>query len=156
MIDKIVKEQIKFANKGKEYWKDLWKRLNLQNNDLVIFLCEETKINEYILKYLPQTIKNSKISKVYLIYDENFDKGFIDKGFIDKQINSMFFIELSKEEMICIESLYRIYQFTDQLLITNFLMKSFGDIRNLENKKNITLEDIVSIGFFKNREFKKV
>lgn len=151
MVDKIVKDSINCANKGKKYWKKLCQQVNLQDNDLVVFLCEETKINESILKYLPQTIKELKISKVYLIYDENFNKKLINK-----QVDSMFFKELSKEEMICIELLYRIYQFTDQLLITNFLVRDFGDIRNFEHKKNIVLEEIVSIGFLKNREFKKV
>lgn len=141
-IQTIISE----ADKGREYWKDLCLKVNLKDNDWIIFLSDDEIINGYLFQHLEQSMITNNLEKVYIIFNTLEEKSYNLNSSNDK----IDFVSYEKEKMDCIVTLNNIYQFTDQLIIISSIE---GNIQNFQGKKGILLEEIVSIGLLKNKHF---
>lgn len=151
-MNKDIKKIINDADRGRSYWEELCARVTLSPKDKIYFLSREKQINEYLIKHLIQSMDKYAISKAYLIAHSlqtvHYDALHLDNTKVE-------LMQFSHEKMDCIKALYKLYQFTDQLVIADIAEKKYSDIRNFENKKGITLEEIISIGLLGNRVFIK-
>lgn len=150
-IDKILGENIKLASLGRSLWISFIENYKLGDRDFVLLMPSANRdYNYYSLLYINQFIQEKKADKVYILtFDEKVKKSyhlFSDKTEV---------VHFSREDARKLMKFYSLYMFTDKLIIASLDEPEGRTGIQLIGKKGITLEEIIAVGVFGLREFRK-
>lgn len=151
--EEILEENIRKANEGRKLWLDVCKKYELSDDDYVILIPSLNKeYNYYGLLYLNEFRKKVKAEKIIILtYDERVKRSA--KIFLNKIYDICNF---SRESAELLMKFYCLYMFTDKLVIISLEEPEGRNGMQLIGKKGITLEEVMAIGVYGLKEFKKI
>ncbi|RRJ62287.1 hypothetical protein EHV15_04485 [Paenibacillus oralis] len=151
-ITKQLDIQFSMAEKGRRLWLGLVEDNQLDLQDyVVLFPSDQPNINYYGLLYLNQFINNKRANKTVIVTSD----GTVQKAydyFTDKVTHCYLF---NNDDIDSLLNFYRLYMFTNKLIIVSLDNFSGRTLGNLLNIRGITLEEIISLGIYQLREFKQ-
>jgi len=130
---------------GREVWLGLVESTNLQKDDYVIlFPSTDSEINYFGLVYLDQFIERVNAQRIFIITQDQFVRESCTSF-------SSHIIRKIDYSIVDIESLlyfYRLYKFTNNLIIVALDELPGRSLRNLLNIKEVSLKDLVKVGIY--------
>lgn len=142
--------QLEQARIGRQEWLGLAELLELQPNDyIILFSSQFNQLNYYALLYLNQFIAHKKPARTFIVTDN--DLVMKAHSFFTDKIDGCH--KLSSEDIAVILLFYRLYMFTDRLIIVALDELPGRSLGNLVGVNRITLEEIISLGIYQLRKF---
>lgn len=145
-----LQKHLEKAMFGRALWLSLTKRLELQSQDYVlIFPSNHVKVNYYGLLYIDQFVESKKPMRTFILTDNQL-VGQAYSHVTDKIAECEL---VSSEEMTAILNFYTLYLFSDRVIVVDIDQLSARSIGNIIGTRNITIEEIISVGIYQIRKF---
>lgn len=148
-----VEEKLQLAQKGRNWWLSFTDQYNIIGQDFVVLIpSHENKEIYAALQYITQLYETKKVQRLYLITQQK----------IIEKLYPLFTVEVEKclvvspEEMDQILSLYALYPYTDRLAVASLTLPKGRTFQNLIGKRDMTIDEIMSIGIYQNKTFVNV
>lgn len=130
-----IETAFKLAWQGKEIWKKLEEKYNIDDKWLIVMLVPENdSVNHLVLKKMPQYLKRKYIDQVLLITVDEYQVLDISGKGIEQT-------RIPEKEMEMLLKYYRLVQFSKNIVVTA-IEEPYGNW-GIIGKANISLEDYV-------------
>lgn len=130
-----IKTDFELAGQGKEIWKKLEEKYNVDDEWLIVMLAPDNdNVNNLVLQKVPRYLKRKYIDRVLLITVDECQISDISGKEIELE-------RITGKEMETLLKYYRLVQFSKNIVVTA-MEEPYGN-RGIIGKANITLEDYV-------------
>lgn len=144
--------QLEKSSQGKKVWMNIIDQFQLQKQDYVIvFPSLDSKMNYLCLLYAGQFVESKQPNKVYIITSNRT----IEKAYHYFATNLAGCHVISPSEMDELLHFYKLYLFTDRLIIAAFDELPGRTLKNLAGINDISLEELISVGIYQLRKFRR-
>ena len=152
IMEQHLNLQLVRAAQGRELWLQLVEEYNIEPHEYVIlFPSSQREVNSYGLLYLNQFMDTKRLDTVVLLTNDQ-EVHDTHRQFAENVRHS---IQLSDDEIESLLYFYRLYMFTNKLIIVALDQLPGRSLAQLQNVRGITLEELVAIGIYQLREFKQ-
>lgn len=148
-LDLLLQDKINSAKMGREYWLNLDKEYKIDAETyVVVFPDRGTKVNEYVLKYLPSFVDKVHSKRIILLSS--------DTDIIKKQSEDVEYIAVycEEEKIDALLSYYTLQMFTERIVIASLDKPEGRNGKNVIGINGITEEEAVAIGILGLKEVK--
>ena len=127
------------AKKGFKVWGNICKQNNISDQDYIVVLSENDRINNVILSRIDLIKEQYKVNRLFLCVGEK-------KTYISSRSYAVNYIVLSQEEMEILCTFYRLYKFSDRIIFSDSEKVAEVDPLWLVKWNILSFEDIVERG----------
>ncbi|NRT73710.1 hypothetical protein [Clostridium beijerinckii] len=152
-LKRIIDKNIEKASKGRQIWIKILEKYGIGDGDYIILMPSlNNEYNYYTLLHLNEFINKVNAKRIILLTHDSVVKK-VAKLFSNKIYDILYF---SREDAECVMKFYCLYKFTDSLIIASLDEPEGRNGKSLIGKNGITLEEVIAIGVYGLKEYKRI